>query len=439
MANRSRIIVLFLFLCLSLLAIGAVGAWLYFLLREPAPLLDPVAPRATTAVSAGAVAYVSAPIGLPVERHPLISHLAIADLDADGLTDVVVCDATVDRVGWIRQSPGDVFTETFIGDRVIAPARVRVCDLNQDGRPDLLVACQGSMEPTNDRVGAVVVLENLGEGKFQNRVLMADGFRVTDVRAADVNADGRPDVIVSQSGLTEGEVHWLENRGGWQFESHSLAKQPGAVSLAPADYDGDGNPDVAVLFAGERDQVRLLRQTPDHAFADTVIWEATHAAWGGSGLEVCDLNRDGSPDLLLANGNSFSGGFPEPAPWHALHWLENRAGVFDVHRIGAAPGCFSPVALDVDGDGDIDVVSGSAVNDVLDPDAVSLTAWLNDGQQRFRAEPLAREPSRLGCLAAGNVAGSGVPMLVTGAFHAYPPFTRMSRVTLWRRTVPPLP
>ncbi|ACB73783.1 FG-GAP repeat domain-containing protein [Opitutus terrae] len=437
MANRSKTTVFLV--CLSLLALGAGSAWLYLLLNPPAPPPESSLIPATAERSARDVAYLSVPIGLPVEGHPLIPHLALTDLDADGLTDVLVCDAAANRIGWIRQSPRDVFMETFIGDRVIAPVRVSVCDLNQDGRPDVLVASLGSSEPTNDRVGAVVVLENLGEGKFQNRVLMGDVARVTDARAADVNADGRPDVIVGQSGLAQGEVRWLENRGDWKFESHALAAQPGAVSLAPADYDGDGDLDLAVLFAGERDQVRLFRQAPDHAFSDTVIWTATHAAWGGSGLEVCDLNRDGFPDLLLANGNSFSGGLPEPEPGHGLHWLQNRAGAFEAHRLGAAPGCFSPIAVDVDGDGDVDVVSVSAINHALDPASVWLTAWLNDGQQHFRAEPLARDPSRLICLVAGDLEGNGVPMLVTGAFHAYPPFARMTRVTLWRRTAPPLP
>jgi hypothetical protein len=47
--------------------------------------------------------------------------------------------------------------------------------------------------------------------------------------------------------------------------------------------------------------------------------------------------------------------------------------------------------------------------------------------------PLAHEPTHLITLAAGDLDGNGVPVLVTGGFHLFPPFTYMSRVTLWRR------
>jgi hypothetical protein len=62
-----------------------------------------------------------------------------------------------------------------------------------------------------------------------------------------------------------------------------------------------------------------------------------------------------------------------------------------------------------------------------------MTAWLNDGQQNFSAVPLANEPTRLITVATGDLDGNGVPVLVTGGFHATPPYILMSRVTLWRR------
>jgi hypothetical protein len=97
------------------------------------------------------------------------------------------------------------------------------------------------------------------------------------------------------------------------------------------------------------------------------------------------------------------------------------------------PGCYSPSCADLDGDGDIDIVTVSGFNQINDSSSVWMTAWLNDGQQNFSAVPLANEPTRLITVATGDLDGNGVPVLVTGGFHATPPYILMSRVTLWRR------
>jgi hypothetical protein len=81
----------------------------------------------------------------------------------------------------------------------------------------------------------------------------------------------------------------------------------------------------------------------------------------------------------------------------------------------------------------MDIVTVSAFNHVIDPASVWMTAWLNDGHQQFTPVALAHDPTRLITVAAGDLDGNGIPVLVTGAFHAYPPYTHMSRVTLWRR------
>lgn len=419
---------------LGLLAAGAVGALLFLALR--APPAPPVAVK--TAVPATAsrplLAYEAIPIGLPVEGNPVITHVAVADLDQDGLQDVLVCDARTDSVGWIRQFPRGVFTEQVVGDKVAGPAHVSVCDLNGDGRLDLLVASMGKVMPNNDRIGKVVVLENLGGGRFRNRVLAENIARVTDVRGVDLNGDGRLDLVVGQFGYDQGEIRWMENLGNWEFRSHAVLNLPGTIMTPVADYDGDGKPDFAALVSQDSEEIHLFRNLGAGQFRDSVLWKAKDESWGSSGLEAGDLNRDGRPDLVFSNGDGFNVGFTEPSPWHGLQWLENRGdGNFAYHRIGDMPGCYSPVLADVNGDGFTDIVAVSGFNHVNDANAVWMTAWLNDGHQQFTPVPLAHEPTRLITLAAGDLDGNGIPVLVTGGFHAYPLASHMSRVTLWRR------
>src|SRR6187551_4018115 len=68
--------------------------------REPAAVAAP-------ASASGTALFTRRPIGLPPqgEERPMITHVAIADLDRDGLADVLVCDAFRNLVAWVRQSP----------------------------------------------------------------------------------------------------------------------------------------------------------------------------------------------------------------------------------------------------------------------------------------------------------------------------------------------
>jgi len=378
--------------------------------------------------------YRPQPIGFAMPARPVIPHLTIADLDGDGLLDVVVCDGESNRIGWIRQSPRGVFTETVVGDPVAGPAHVSVCDLNADGRPDLLIASMGSILPNNDRIGRVVVMENLGAGVFHTRTLAENLARVSDVRGADFNGDGRIDLVVGQFGYVQGEIRWMENLGNWNFRSHALLDQPGTITVPPADYDGDGQIDIAALVSQDSEAVHLFRNLGGGEFRDLVLWRSKDESWGSSGLDVADMNRDGLPDLIYSNGDGFDVGVTKPAVWHGLQWLENRGyGDFLYHRIGNMPGCYSPIAADLNQDGRPDIVTVSGFNEVMDPQAVWLMAWINQGDAKFVSVPLAREPTRLITVAAGDIDGNGVPVLVTGGLHIYPPYTHMSRVTLWRR------
>jgi len=416
---------------LAALALVAVAALVLVSQRRPrtptvsdAPAPSEVAPP---------LAYRHEVLGRAAEGHPVIAHVAIADLDRDGLLDVLVCDVGANQVSWIRQFPRGVFTERPVGESIPAPVHVSVADVNGDGLSDLLVASMGVIWPNNDRIGRVVALENLGDGTFRNRVLAENIARVSDVRGADFNGDGQMDLAVGQFGYTQGEIRWMEGLGDWKFRSHPLLDRSGTIMTPIADYDGDGKVDIAALVSQEWEEVHLFRNLGGGEFRDSILWKSDNEGWNSSGLDSCDVNRDGRPDLIYSNGDGFETGFAGPAPWHGLQWLENRgAGKFVYHRIGDMPGCYSPACADLDGDGDVDIVAVSGFNHVNDSSSVWMVAWLNDGEQNFSAVPLAHEPTRLITVAAGDLDGNGIPALVTGGLHATPPYILMSRVTLWR-------
>jgi hypothetical protein len=416
--------------------IGAIVASVYRRSRDralgpsnpPAPALAPVVP----------LEYVPSAIGSPADDfiRPWVTNVQIVDLDQDGLSDVLYCEAQKNSVRWIRQSPRGVFTETVIGEAIPGPAHVSTGDINGTGRLDVLVASMGQITPTNDRIGAVVVLENLDNRNFAKRVLASSLSRVSDIRAADLagHRDGRLDLVVGQFGYNQGETSWMENQGNWHFTRRIVNTQSGCIHTPVADFDGDGRLDIAALISQEWEEVHVLRNEGGGAFHDAVVWGSTNEDFGSSGLAVADLNRDGKPDLVFTSGDALDYSGPSERPWHGVQWLENRGqGFFRFHRIGQLSGAYGPAIADLNGDGALDVVAVSAFGDWANPKTVSMMAFLNDGREGFTPVVLAHAPTHLITVAVGDLDGNGVPVIVTGGFHLFPPWDRMSNITLWRK------
>lgn len=418
-------------LVIAALGVGGCGP------SEPRAGTPPPTRSPRPTVVAAELAYHPEAIGAAVAEfgRPMVSHVLIADLDQDGLKDVLYCEGQRNSVRWIRQAPSGTFTERTIGE-VAGPGHVEVADLYGTGRLDVLVASMGQITPTNDRIGAVIVLENLGNGAFRRRVLIDHVARVTDVRAANLSghADGRLDLIVGQFGYAQGETRWMENKGDWNFESRIVNSQSGCVHTPVADFDGDGRLDFAALVSQEWEEVHLFRNEGGTRFRDTIVWGSTNEDYGSSGLGVADMNEDGRPDLIYSNGDGFDYAGYGFRAWHGLQWLENLgAGKFRFHRVADMPGAYAPCAADLNGDGHPDLVAVSGFADWEDPRSVSLMAFINDGSGGFAAVPLAHRPTQLVTAAVDDLDGDSVPEIVTGGFYAYPPFDYMSSVTLWRR------
>jgi hypothetical protein len=420
---NKRIVGLTLFVVITLVVV-----WLVLRSDRSAP--GTTGAQATR--SADQPRFVPRAIGDAPEGTPWITDLVVADLDQDGLNDVLVADAQRNRIGWIRQTRSGVFEEQMIGQGVAAPAHVAVTDLDGDGHLDVLVASLGVVAPSNARTGAVVVLLNDGTQRFTNRVLLQDTARVSSVEAADLNGDGRLDLVVGQFGFLQGEIRWMENLGDWRFRSHALSDLPGAIHTPVVDLNGDGHPDVVALVSQDTEEVQVFLGDGRGGFRSRVIHGSTNKDYGSSGLCIADVNQDGRPDMVYTNGDGFDYATPGSRPWHGVQWLENLGDMkFAYHRVGDFPGCYSPAVADLDGDGDLDIIASSAFNDWERAEAVSLMWFENDGNQRFTARPLARQPTHLVVVQAGNLLQPGRTALVSGALLFYPPYRQISRVTLW--------
>ncbi len=376
-------------------------------------------------------------IGKTDSDRPWIAHVNTADLDNDGYMDVVGCDAKLNEVFWIRQLADGSYEEIIIGRDLRAPVHVETADMDGDGDLDLIISSMSVVFPNNDKIGAIFILENLANGEFKNHLVIEGIDRVVDARAADFDEDGQLDLAVAQFGYDQGEVRWMRRTDDWSFESHVVLSLSGSINVCVADFDENGSQDFAVLVSQQWEEIHLFQNNGKGQFTSKVIWGSTNEDYSCSGMSMGDINKDGKMDLVFSNGDGF-GPNPEPGPkpWHGVQWLENRGqGFFKFHRVGDLGGAYSPVAVDLDNDSDMDIVALSGFNDWNKPKAESIVWFKNDGYESFTKTILAYEPTHLITLDIQKMKpGSPEHSLITGGFHAYPPYNeeKMSRVSLWK-------
>ncbi|MEB3356695.1 MAG: Ig-like domain-containing protein [Synechococcales bacterium] len=287
--------------------------------------------------------------------------IALGDLDGDGDLDALVAsDESGNRI-YLNTNGQFIESSVFLGT---GDSRdVALGDVDGDGDLDAVIV--------NDDSGSAVYL-NQGDGTFGSGTALASGTRNRGVALGDLDGDGDLDAFVARRQASN--LVYLNNGSGSFANSGQLlgdGSSEEGVDIALGDLDGDGDLDAIVAENGRDTNLWINQGGTQGGTAGIFSKGATLINVSAPAIALGDLDGDGDLDLVLvtASGDGDHIWFNEGGIFTESSQTNNGQGFeFDTN------GRQDVVLGDVDGDGDLDVVTASANTSRI---------WLNDGNGLF--------------------------------------------------------
>ena len=287
----------------------------------------------------------------------------------------------------------------------------------------LLVTLIGSISPSDDPMGKLVMVSRPGEGAPRYREILTKLQRPTDTLVADFNKDGRDDLLICEYGNILGRCCWWENLGDDKYQEHELLDRCGSTKAQLYDINHDGLMDIFLMTAQAREGIYLYLNRGKGEFLMLPVVEHP-PAWGNVYFELTDFNKDGFIDILAANGdNGDNVTYPYVLKnYHGVRiYLNDGKNHFKEAYFYPLNGAYKAVARDFDNDGDLDIVATSYFPDYEKSRAESCVYLENKGNLNLEASSFAESISgKWISMDAADLDGDGDIDVVLGAYEGGP-------------------
>lgn len=260
--------------------------------------------------SSGNLSFASPIVGL-TQISP--ECVAADDLDGDGKPDIVVTDFSSNAVTVFLNTS----TVNNISLRLMTPLQtganpfgIAIADFDRDGRPDIVVANHYSIPAT------ISVFRNLTSGagliQFAPRMDLPAGYNPRELTTADIDNDGKPDIIVANQGASSVSVFRNISSGNGiisfapKFDlatpmNSNLPANSWPESIAIGDFNGDGKLDIAVANNNAPGSISIF---PNNSTPTSLAFLPRQDFTTGNNpysIAAGDINGDGKPDITVSN------------------------------------------------------------------------------------------------------------------------------------------
>ena len=311
-------------------------------------------------------------------------NIIIDDIDQDNIKDILVAGYTDGKLSWFKNGNGS-FTDK---QKIIKPSLQHLShfmyiDLDGDGDKDILYGY-------NDSHAFIRWFENLGNGNFnltEKTITSVAGTTLSALTSGDFDGDGDMDVFLKTDNAP---IRLFLNNGSGNFtESNQTFSNTNSFisGLDPMiDLDGDGEKDI-YFGSGNITWYKKIN-------GSFVLQPIIASDIDNKGKHVLDFDGDGDLDIVFYKSSHSEVG-----------WLENTGNMqFTKHVISTPRFPFDAVPIDVDQDGNLDIVWGNRT---------SLNWQQNDGNQNF-SEPILIDQNigLTSSIIAADINGDHIPEII---------------------------
>ena len=284
----------------------------------------------------------------------------VADMDGDGDLDIVSASYADNTIAWYENdgAADPSWTAADIASSADGATEVYVADMDNDGDLDIVSASW------NDDTIAWYENDGAADPSWTAADIAASADDAYHIHVADMDNDGDLDIV--SASINDDTIAWYENDGAadpsWTAADIATSAD-GAFGVHVADMDGDG--DLDIVSASGYDDTIAWYENDGAADPSWTAADIATSAEGARSVYVADMDGDGDLDIVSASFND-----------DTIAWYEND-GAADPSWTAAdiatsADGAHCVYVADMDGDGDLDIVSASFYDDTI--------AWYeNDG------------------------------------------------------------